>query len=131
MGDPPDVVWRDPERVRDQYTLALDYVLDVVGSYAARYVDRHTLLILVGDHQPAPLITGEGASRDVPMHVISADPALLAPFLAWGFTPGMRPSGARAPPRMDAFRDWFLGAFSGAAPAQGMHAGQGPGADGS
>jgi hypothetical protein len=47
------------------------------------------------------------------MHVISADPALLAPFLAWGFTPGMRPDSARPPHRMDAFRDSFLGAFSG------------------
>ena len=61
-GDPPEVVWRDPERVRHQYTLALDYVLGVLGSYAARFVDERTLLILVGDHQPAPLITGEGAA---------------------------------------------------------------------
>ena len=113
LGDPPAVVWRDPERVRRQYTLALDYVLGVLGSYATRFVDRHTLLILVGDHQPAPLITGEGASRDVPMHVISADPDLLAPFLAWGFTPGMRPAADPAPHRMDAFRDWFLAAFGG------------------
>jgi hypothetical protein len=112
LGDPPDVVWRDPARVRHQYTLAVDYVLGVLGSYAARFVDRQTLLILVGDHQPAPLVTGENASRDVPMHVISGDPALLAPFLAWGFTPGMLPAAADAPERMDAFRDWFLAAFS-------------------
>ena len=26
-GDPPEVVWRDPDRVRDQYRLALDYAL--------------------------------------------------------------------------------------------------------
>ena len=111
MGDPPEVVWRDPERVRHQYTLAIDYVLGVLASYAARFVDDHTLLILVGDHQPAPLITGEGASRDVPMHVISGSPALLEPFLAWGFAPGMQPGNA--PTRgMDLFRDWFLGTFS-------------------
>ena len=91
QGDPPDVVWRDPERVRHQYTLALDYVLGVLGSYAARFVDERTLLILVGDHQPAPLITGEGASRDVPMHVISGDPALLEPFLASASPPACGP----------------------------------------
>jgi hypothetical protein len=122
MGDPPDVVWRDPERVRHQYTLALDYVLGVLGNYAARFAAGPTLLILVGDHQPAPLITGEGATRDVPMHVISADPALLAPFLAWGFTPGMRPDPTRPPHRMDAFRDWFLGAFGGPVEAGGIAA---------
>ena len=46
------------------------------------------------------------------MHVISGSQALLEPFLAFGFTPGMRPQ--RGPPvaRMDQFRDMFLGAFS-------------------
>jgi hypothetical protein len=111
-GDPPEVVWRDPERVRAQYARAIDYVLAVLGSYAANFVDGRTLLILVGDHQPAPLITGEDASRDVPIHVISGDPDLLAPFAAWGFTPGMRPPAGAPAKRMDAFRDFFLEAFS-------------------
>src|SRR5919108_2349524 len=110
-GDPPEVVWRDPERVRHQYTLAIDYVLEVLASYAARFVDERTLLILVGDHQPAPLITGEGAGRDVPIHVISGDPALLAAFRDWGLAEGMRPTGA-AIGGMDRFRDWFLASFS-------------------
>jgi hypothetical protein len=110
-GDPPEVVWRDPERVRHQYTLAIDYVLNVLTSYAARFVDERTLLIVVGDHQPAPLITGEGAGRDVPIHVISGDPALLEPFRDWGFSAGMHPAGA-ALGGMDRFRDWFLQTFS-------------------
>jgi hypothetical protein len=111
-GDPPEVVWRDPERVREQYALALDYVLGVLASYAANFVDERTLLILTGDHQSAPLITGEGAPRDVPIHVISGAPALLAPFVEWGFVPGMRPSPDVPARRMDAFRDFFLEAFS-------------------
>jgi hypothetical protein len=111
-GDPPEVVWRDPERVRTQYARAIDYVLGVLASYAANFVDQRTLLILVGDHQPAPLITGEDAGRDVPIHVISGDPDLLAPFMAWGFTPGMRPPAGPPAKPMDAFRDFFLEAFS-------------------
>jgi Sulfatase len=111
-GDPPEVVWRDPERVREQYARAIDYVLRVLASYAANFVDGRTLLILVGDHQPAPLITGENASRDVPIHVISGDPELLASFLAWGFGRGMRPPRDVPPRRMDEFRDFFLAAFS-------------------
>ena len=91
-GDPPEVVWRDPERVRHQYTLAIDYVLAVLASYAATFADERTLMIVVGDHQPAPLITGEGAGRDVPIHVIAGDPALLEPFRAWGLAAGMRPA---------------------------------------
>ncbi len=123
-GDPPEVVWRDPERVRRQYASALDYVLRVLASYAANFVDGDTLLILVGDHQPAPLITGDGASRDVPIHVISGDPELLAPFLAWGFTPGMRPESGASVKRMDAFRDFFLDAFT--APGDAAVAGSSP-----
>jgi hypothetical protein len=111
-GDPPEVVWRDPERVRAQYVHAVDYVLGVLASYAANFVDERTLLILVGDHQPAPLITGEGAGRDVPIHVISGDPTLLAPFVAWGFSAGMRPPAGAPGKRMDAFRGFFLEAFS-------------------
>ena len=111
-GDPPEVVWRDPERVRKQYARAVDYVLRVLASYAANFGDARTLLILVGDHQAAPLITGENASRDVPIHVITGDPDLLAPFLAWGFGAGMRPPPDAPPRRMDEFRDFFLAAFA-------------------
>jgi hypothetical protein len=110
-GDPPEVVWRDPERVRHQYTLAIDYVLGVLASYAARFVDARTLLIVVGDHQPAPLITGEGAGRDVPIHIIAGDPALLEPFRDWGLGAGMHATGAPIG-GMDRFRDWFLATFS-------------------
>jgi hypothetical protein len=108
--------------VRRQYTLALDYVLGVLGSYALRFVDERTLLILVGDHQPAPLITGEGASRYVPMHVISGATELLEPFLDWGFAPGMLPPNGGEAKRMDAFRDWFFTAFSGRDDAGGVAA---------
>jgi hypothetical protein len=110
-GDPPEVVWRDPERVRHQYARAIDYVLGVLASYAAQFVDEQTLMIVVGDHQPAPLITGDDAGRDVPIHVITGDPALLEPFLAWGLTSGMRPEGD-AIGRMDSVRNWFLATFS-------------------
>ena len=56
------------------------------------FADERTLLIVVGDHQPAPLITGEDAGRDVPIHVIAGDPALLEPFRDWGLAAGMRPA---------------------------------------
>jgi hypothetical protein len=121
-GDPPEEVWSEPERERAQYGRAIGYVLDVLSSYAANFVDERTLLIVVGDHQPPLFITGDDAGRDVPMHVISGDARLLAPFATWGFTPGMRPSRDLRPRPMDEFRDFFLEAFStaaaGAAPSR-------------
>lgn len=112
IGDPPHVVWADPERVREQYAKSVRYVLDVLASYAAEHVDDNTLMIVVGDHQPAPLVTGEGVTRDVPLHVVTGNPELLQPFLKWGLVSGMRPDESAPVQRMDAFRDWFLDAFS-------------------
>jgi hypothetical protein len=111
-GDPPEVVWSDPERVRVQYGRSIDYVLRVLTSYAENFVDRGALLVVVGDHQPLTIVTGGDAGRDVPIHVISGDARLLAPFRAWGFTPGMRPPPDLRPQPMDAFRDFFLEAFT-------------------
>ena len=93
----PDVVWPDgQERI-------LGFQSEPWPRWAFRAADSA---------DPAPLITGEDASRDVPIHVISGDPDLLAPFAAWGFTPGMRPPAGAPAKRMDAFRDFFLEAFS-------------------
>ena len=112
IGDPPHVVWADPDRVREQYGKSITYVLDMLAAYAAEHVNEKTLMIIVGDHQPAPLVTGEGVTRDVPFHVVTGNPELLQPFLNWGLVPGMHPANDGEVRRMDVFRDWFLEAFS-------------------
>lgn len=114
-GERPEELWRDIERVREHYARSLDYAVHVMTAYAERYVDEHTLLIVLGDHQPAPLITGNGASWEVPVHVISGDPALLDPFVDWGFVSGGWPDPALETLGMDYFRDWFVRAYSGMA----------------
>lgn len=116
-GYSPDEVWSDLELMQKQYGLSVDYVMKVLTGYAERFVDQHTLLIVVGDHQPAVYISGDETGRQVPIHIISGDPRLLAPFLAAGFTPGMRPAPQLAASRMDSFRDFFLDAFSANADA--------------
>lgn len=111
-GERPEDLWRDTDRVREHYALAVGYAIDVLASYAARYVEDGTILIALGDHQPAPLVTGDELERTVPVHVIARDPELLEPFLAWGFADGVVPDPSVEAPRMDAFRDWFVTAFS-------------------
>jgi len=114
-GDPPDVVWRDRDRVREQYRLAIDYALQAVTGYALRQVDDMPLLIILGDHQSANFVA-QSESFDVPIHVIG--PAgVIAHIDGWGWTPGMIPAADLAPWPMDRFRDRFLAAFSSGAPA--------------
>lgn len=111
-GLPSEDVWRDIDLLRDHYIRAIDYSLAALEGYAARHVDDRTLLIVLGDHQPLPMLAGKDASHAVPVHVLSGDPALLKPFLAQGFVRGMvpRPDGSRL--KMEAFRDFFVASFS-------------------
>ena len=109
-GDPPEVVWRDHDRVRAQYRLSLDYVLRTVAEFAARRAARPTLLVVLGDHQPAPFVSGDDTGRDAPVHVIGP-PGLLAALDTWGWTPGMIPAADAPAWPMSAFRDRFLAAF--------------------
>ncbi|HET8790969.1 MAG TPA: alkaline phosphatase [Modicisalibacter sp.] len=102
-GIAPEELWQDPQRVREHYARAVDYALAVMTGYAERYLNDDSLLIVLGDHQPAPLITGPDASRDVPIHVISADPKLIAPFIDAGFIAGAIPRAAPSTRRLD---DW-------------------------
>ena len=111
-GERPEELWLDTDRVREHYARSVAYAVDALASYAGEFVGDDVLLIALGDHQPAPLITGDDAPRSVPVHVISGDRSLLEPFEAWGFVAGARPPRDGPVRRMDAFRSWFLEAFS-------------------
>jgi len=116
-GEAPVELWKDYDRVREHYALSIGYAIDAMAAYVERHGDASTLLIVLGDHQPAPMITGDSATRAVPVHVISGDPTMVAPFLEWGFRVGARPDAGTPPKRMDAFRDDFVRAFSATPPA--------------
>lgn len=119
-GDLPEMLWQDIERIRDHYAWSVDYAVKVTGRWAERVVDDNTLLIVLGDHQAAPLITGDDASGAVPVHIISGDPALLAPFEARGFIPGTLPvlDQAAQAPRMSQLRHWLQSDFGEQSMAQ-------------
>jgi len=106
-GLPPDELWQDLDRVREHYARSVDYSLAVSARWAADYLGDEALLILLGDHQAAPLIIGDEAGFGVPVHVISGDASLLAPFLARGFVAGMRPEAPPPIAGLDALRGWL------------------------
>ena len=109
----PDAIWAQGRAaVRTAYRRSLEYSLDSLVSWVETYGDENTVLVVLGDHQAAPLLTAPGAGRDVPVTIVAGDPAVLDRVESWAWTPGMRP-GPEAPVwRMDAFRDRFLTAFS-------------------
>ncbi len=110
-GDPPSVVWADPERVRRQYIQTIDYSLETLGSYMARF-GKDAVFVILGDHQPAAIITGPNASRAVPIHVVSADRELIARFESEGFHPGMLPAAQTREWPMNAMRQVLIDLFS-------------------
>ena len=111
-GEPRDAVWsKGTEHVRAEYRRSVEYSLSSLISWVETYGDDDLVLVVLGDHQPAPVITGPGAGHDVPITVVTRDPAVLDRIAGWGWHDGLRP-GPQAPVwPMDAFRDRFLTAF--------------------
>jgi hypothetical protein len=107
-----DVFSRDRSRVRGDYAKAVAYSLESLLSYVEHYGGDDLVLVFLGDHQPAPLIAGPGANRDVPITIVAKVPGVLGRVAAWGWDEGLMP-GPKAPVwRMDSFRDRFLTAFA-------------------
>ena len=73
------------------YLRMVNYTYQWLGAYFRQPEPREAIYVLVGDHQPAANITGEGASWDVPVHIVSRDSKLLGRFIEQGFRPGMEP----------------------------------------
>jgi hypothetical protein len=111
QGQSPTVVWRDPSQVRAAYGRSIAYSLDTLISFVQTYHDNNLVLIVLGDHQPATIVSGQGASHDVPITIIAHDPAVMNRISGWGWQDGMRP-GPNAPVwPMDALRDRLLTAY--------------------
>lgn len=111
QGPSAALVWRDPNRVREQYGKSIQYSLNSLVGFVQTYHDDNLVLVVLGDHQPATIVSGQGASHQVPISIIAHDPAVMDDISGWGWQDGIRP-GAGAPDwPMDSFRDRFLTAF--------------------
>lgn len=117
-NDPHDAIYgRDPAVVRADYRKSIEYALGSLISYVRTYGDDNLVLVFLGDHQPASMVTGENAGRDVPITIVARDPAVLDRISAWNWTDGLKPAPAAPVWPMEAFRDKFLTAFSPPAPS--------------
>jgi hypothetical protein len=112
-GDAAADVWADPARVREAYAESIAYSLDATFSYLETFDQPDLVLVLLGDHQPSRVVSGDEAGYEVPITIIAKDPAVFDHIASWGWDAGVRPSSSAPVWRMDAFRDRFVDAFSG------------------
>jgi len=115
-------IWPSPERVRAAYGRSIEYSLEALVSFLTSYGDENLVVVMLGDHQPATIVSGEDAGHDVPITVIAGDPGVLDRISGWRWTEGLRPAPDAPVWRMDTFRDRFLAAYgpsghTGALPA--------------
>ena len=74
------------------YGDALSYAYQSLTGYLRLRADRDFVMILIGDHQPAAAVTGEGAPWSVPVHIIASRRPVLDRLLAHGFRAGLAPA---------------------------------------
>lgn len=94
------------------YAHALAYANATLGGYLRLRADRDFVMILIGDHQPPAMVSGEGASWEVPVHVIASRQVVLDRLRRRGFRAGLAPQHpalskmhALVPILLDAFGD--------------------------
>jgi len=109
-GPSPRELWKDYDKVREQYRLAVDYSLQATFEHVARLGEDAPLVVVVGDHQPAGFVS-QIDSLDVPIHMIGP-PDVIDHIAAWNWTDGLIPTATAPVWRMDAFRDQFIEAFT-------------------
>lgn len=110
-----DRAWSQPPdwlNLGPGYTQSLDYVHAWLGGYLRLRRDRDLVMILIGDHQPPAMVSGEDASWDVPVHVVTSHRAVLDGLLHQGFRQGLAPPHP-ALGKMNELLLKLLGAFSG------------------
>ncbi len=90
------VIWRSADRVRAAYGQSIEYSLGSLISFVEHYGDDDLVLVLLGDHQPANIVSGQDADHDVPITVVTRDRAVLDRIAGWGWQDGMNPSPRRA-----------------------------------
>ncbi len=105
-----------PPDTRGKYLGTIRYTLSTVISYIEHYVDQNTLFVFMGDHQPAPAVSGANAVHNVPVTIVAKDPTLLDRVAGWGWQDGLHPDAHAPLWPMSEFRDKFMAAF-GSTPA--------------
>ncbi|MGW7523772.1 CDP-alcohol phosphatidyltransferase [Streptomyces sp. NPDC054783] len=110
-GNKPADVIADTTKSRQEYGKTIQYSVTALTEWLERYGSKDTVLVFLGDHQPIARVSGNHASRDVPVSIVAKDPKVLDKIADWGWTDGLRPAHNAPVWKMSAFRDRFLTAY--------------------
>lgn len=106
------VNWPDLSNAAEAYLRSISYEFEVLAEYLSSYLEKDSLVIIMGDHQPNAQLTEDNPTWLVPVHILSSNHELLEPFKRLGYKEGMTPNNPPPFPKMDTFLYDFLSAFS-------------------
>ncbi|MET9821937.1 CDP-alcohol phosphatidyltransferase [Streptomyces sp. NPDC006349] len=106
----PDII-TDSARSKEEYGKSIQYSVTSLTQWLERYGTDDTVLVFLGDHQPLARVSGDRASRDVPVSIVAKDPKVLDAIDDWNWTEGLEPAKDAPVWRMSSFRDRFLTAY--------------------
>ncbi|MFL6099756.1 MAG: CDP-alcohol phosphatidyltransferase family protein [Actinomycetales bacterium] len=105
------------DNVRTAYGRSIQYSVQSLVSFVQNAHDPNLVLILLGDHQPAPKVSGVGATHEVPISIVAHDPTVFDKIAGWSWEPGLHPSRQAPVWPMDTFRNRLLDAYQGTGPS--------------
>ncbi|MFF4135746.1 sulfatase-like hydrolase/transferase [Streptomyces mirabilis] len=115
-GKKPADIITDSTKSKQEYGKSIQYSVSSLINYLVKYGNKNTVLIFLGDHQPIARVSGNHASRDVPVSIVAKDPKVLDKIAAWNWADGLQPKQDTPVWKMNSFRDRFLTAY-GSTPA--------------
>ncbi|WAZ27081.1 CDP-alcohol phosphatidyltransferase [Streptomyces cinnabarinus] len=110
-GKKPQDIITDTTKSREEYGKSIEYSVTSLTQWLERYGTEDTVLVFLGDHQPIARVSGDKASRDVPVSIVAKDPKVLDNITGWNWTDGLQPAPDAPVWKMDTFRDRFLTAY--------------------
>ena len=103
--------WSNPTRVKAAYGTSIVYSMNTLTSFVQHYGKKNLVLIVLGDHQPLPIVSGHNSNHVVPISIIAHDPKVLKQIGSWGWGSGLQPKPSAPVWQMSSFRNRFLTAF--------------------
>jgi hypothetical protein len=110
-GKKPADIITDSTKSKQEYGKSIQYSVSSLINYLVKYGNKNTVLIFLGDHQPIARVSGNHASRDVPVSIVAKDPKVLDKIADWNWADGLQPKQDTPVWKMNAFRDRFLTAY--------------------